>query len=413
MVKTKDSSKTKEQLLKEIADMRRLVKQIQKSENRHKHFEEAEKDLQIARDDFEARVRERTSELKKTYEDLLYEIAERKVYEEALRESETKYRSIVEGAIEGIFQTTAEGKCTMANNALAGLLGYASPEEFVSVALNMEEQVYVDPDQRIELKNLLQANGYAKEFETQFYKKDRSKLWVSMNVRAIYDERGNFIFYEGTVIDITTDITLRHVLDGTTSALSMAVEIRDPYTAGHQERVTQLATAIAKEMNFGEDHIKAIQTAGMLHDIGKIYVPAEFLSRPGKISAHELSVLRDHANAGYEILKTIEYGYPIAEIVYQHHERMNGSGYPRGLSGDQILIDASIIAVADVVESIASPRPYRPSLGTTKALDEIKKNRGTLYDMAIVDVCLKLFNEKGFSFEYSVFSFISSEPSPP
>ena len=413
MVKPKDSSKTKEQLLKEIADMRRLVKQIQKSENRHKHFEEAEKDLQIARDDFEARVRERTSELKKTYEDLLYEIAERKVYEEALRESETKYRSIVEGAIEGIFQTTAEGKCTMANNALAGLLGYASPEEFVSVALNMEEQVYVDPDQRIELKNLLQANGYAKEFETQFYKKDRSKLWVSMNVRAIYDERGNFIFYEGTVIDITTDITLRHVLDGTTSALSMAVEIRDPYTAGHQERVTQLATAIAKEMNFGEDHIKAIQTAGMLHDIGKIYVPAEFLSRPGKISAHELSVLRDHANAGYEILKTIEYGYPIAEIVYQHHERMNGSGYPRGLSGDQILIDASIIAVADVVESIASPRPYRPSLGTTKALDEIKKNRGTLYDMAIVDVCLKLFNEKGFSFEYSVFSFISSEPSPP
>lgn len=526
MVKSKNAAKTKEQLLKEVAEMRRLVKQIQKSENQHKHFEEvlnksedryrklvelansiilqidtngniiffneyaqkffgytrdevvgknvvgtivpkvessgrdltnlikairqnpgqhvmnenenirkdgsrvwvlwtnsvlldesshvteilcigsditdrkeAEKVLQVARDEFEAGAHERTSELKKTYEDLLYEIAERKVYEEALRESETKYRSIVEGAIEGIFQTTAEGKCTMANNALASLLGYASPEEFVSVALNMEEQVYVNPDRRTELKNLLQSNGYAKGFETEFYKKDRSKIWVSMNVRAIYDERGNFIFYEGTVIDITIDIRLRHVLDETTSALSMAVEIRDPYTAGHQERVTQLATAIAKEMNFGEDHIKAIQTASMLHDIGKIYVPAEFLSRPGRISAHELSVLRDHANAGYEILNNIEYGYPIAEIVYEHHERMNGSGYPRGLSGDQILIEARIIAVADVVESMASPRHYRPSLGIMNALSEIKENRDTLYDIAVVDICLRLFNEKGFSFE--------------
>ncbi|MCX5815870.1 MAG: PAS domain S-box protein [Proteobacteria bacterium] len=522
MVKSKDAAKTKEQLLKELAEMRRLVKQIQKSENRYKHFEEAlnksedkyrklvelansiilqidtngnitffneyaqkffgytrneiigknvigtivpraessgrdltnlietirqnpeqhvvhenentlkdgsrvwvlwansivldesghvteilcigsditarkeaEKVMQTARDELEAKVHERTFELKKTYEDLLYETAERKVYEEALRESETKYRSIVEGTIEGIFQTTAEGKCTMANTSLARLLGYASPEKFVSAASNMEEQMYVNPDRCIEFKNLLQSNGYAKGFETEFYKKDRSKIWVSMNVQAVYDERGNFIFYEGTVIDIT----LRHVLNGTTSALSMAVEIRDPYTAGHQARVTQLATAIAKEMNFSDDHIEAIQTAGMLHDIGKIYVPAEFLSRPGSISTHELSVLRDHSNAGYEILKNIEYEYPIAEIVYEHHERMNGSGYPRGLSGDQILMEARIIAVADVVESMASHRPYRPSLGTIKALNEIKENRGTLYDAAVVDICLGLFNEKGFCFE--------------
>ena len=522
MVKSKDLAKTKEQLLKELAEMRRLIKQIQKSENRNKHFEEAlnksedryrklvelansmilqidtsgnitfineyaqnffgytrneiigknvigtivpraessgrdltslietirqnpeqhvvhenenirkdgsrawvlwansvlpdesghvteilcigsditarkeaEKILQVSRDELEAKVHERTFELKKTYEDLLYETAERKVYEEALRESETKYRSIVEGAIEGIFQTTAEGRCTMANTSLARLLGYASPEEFVSAASNMEEQVYVNPDRCIEFKNLLQSNGYAKGFETEFYKKDRSRIWVSMNVRAVYDERGNFIFYEGTVVDIT----LRHVLNGTTNALSMAVEIRDPYTAGHQARVTQLATAIAKEMNFSDDHIKAIQTAGMLHDIGKIYVPAEFLSRPGSISTHELSVLRDHSAAGYEILRNIEYEYPIAEIVYEHHERMNGSGYPRGLSGDQILMEARIIAVADVVESMASHRPYRPSLGTMKALNEIKENRGTLYDAAVVDICLGLFNEKGFRFE--------------
>jgi PAS domain S-box-containing protein/putative nucleotidyltransferase with HDIG domain len=359
---------------------------------------EAERVLQEASNKLKKEVRERTRELKKINEDLLFEIAERKVNEEAIRESETIYRSIVEGAIEGIFQTTIEGKCTMANAALASLLGYASPEEFISLTSNIEN-LYVDRIRRSELINLIQLNGYAKGFETQFLKKDKSKIWVSMNVRAIYDKRGNFIFYQGTVIDITAEIKLRRVLDETTGALSMAVEIRDPYTAGHQARVTQLAIAIAREMNFSEDHIKAIQTAGMLHDIGKIYVPAEFLSRPRKISANEFNVLREHARAGYEILKNIEYRYPIAEIVYEHHERMNGSGYPRGLSGDQILMEARIIAVADVVEAMASPRPYRPALGIEKALNEIQKNRGIIYDGNVVDICLELFNKKGFHLE--------------
>ncbi len=356
---------------------------------------EAERLLQEVRNELEKKVQERTAELKKAYDDLLYEVVERKIYEEALRESETKYRSIFDGAVEGIFQTTAEGKYTMANAALSRMLGYESPSEFLSAAANMEQELYVNPERCVELKNLLQMNGYAKRFETQYYKKDRSKIWVSLNLRGVYDERGSFIFYEGTVEDITT----RRILDGTTKALSMAIEIRDPYTAGHQYRVTQLASAIAKEMNFDDDHIKAIQTAGMLHDIGKIYVPAEFLSRPGRISTHELSVLRDHSEAGHEILKNIEFEYPIADIVYEHHERMDGSGYPRGLSGDQILIEARIIAVADVVESMASHRPYRPSLGIARALSEIQKNRGKLYDEIVVDLCMQLFNEKGFRLE--------------
>ena len=326
---------------------------------------------------------------------LLFEIVERKVNEEALRESETKYRSIVEGAIEGIFQTTIEGKCIMANAALAALLGYASPEEHIASTSKIEN-LYVDTSRRQELINLLQTHGCAKGFETQFFKKDKSKIWISMNVRAIHDERGNFIYYQGTVIDITAEMALRHVLDETTGALSMAVEIRDPYTAGHQARVTQLACAIAREMNFSDDHIKAIQTAGMLHDVGKIYVPAEFLTRPGKISTDEFNILKQHASAGYEILKNIEYQYPIAEIVYEHHERMNGSGYPRGLSGNQILIEARIIAVADVVEAMASPRPYRPALGITKALNEIQENKGIIYDSNVADICLDLFNRKGF-----------------
>jgi PAS domain S-box-containing protein/putative nucleotidyltransferase with HDIG domain len=343
-------------------------------------------------------MEERTKDLKKVNEDLLFEIAERKISEEALKESETNYRSIVEGAIEGIFQTTIEGKCTMANAALADLLGYVSPEEYISATSNIEN-LYVDVSRRQELIEQLLPNKYVKGFETQFYRKDKTKVWVSMNVRAIHDERGNFIYYQGTVIDITAEITLRRVLDETTGALSMAVEIRDPYTAGHQERVTKLAVAIAREMHFSEDHINAIHTAGMLHDVGKIYVPAEFLSKPGKISALEFDVLRHHAIAGYEILKNIEYRYPIAEIVYEHHERMNGSGYPRSLSGDQIHIEARIIGVADVVEAMASPRPYRPALGIEKALGEIRENRGRFYDELVVDICLKLFNEQGFHLE--------------
>jgi len=358
---------------------------------------EAEKILRNARDELEQEVRERTKELRKLNEDLLFEMAERKISEEALKESEARYRSIVENAFEGIFQTTLEGKCTMVNSAMVALLGYSSAEEYIE-ATSRPENLYVDASSRQELIRLLLTDGYVKGFETELYRKDGSKLSVSMNVRGVFDERGNFIHYQGTVIDISAEITLRRVLDETTGALSMAVEVRDPYTAGHQERVTRLAEAIAAEMHFSDEHISAVHTAGMLHDIGKIYVPAEFLSRPGKITDNEYNILKQHAREGYEILKNIEYKYPIAEIVYQHHERMNGSGYPRSLSGDRILIEARIISVADVVEAMASPRPYRPALEIEKALDEIRKNRGILYDASVVDTCLALFLDKGFHF---------------
>ncbi|HOH56773.1 MAG TPA: PAS domain S-box protein [Smithellaceae bacterium] len=365
---------------------------------------EAEQILQNAHDELEKEVRERTKKLQKLNEDLLFEMAERKISEEALKESENRYRNIVESAFEGIFQTTLEGKCTMVNSALVALLGYSSAEEYIA-ATARPENLYVDASRREELIRILQTDGYVKGFETEFYRKDGSKLPVSMNVRAVFDDRGNFIYYQGTVIDISAGITLRRVLDETTGALSTAVEIRDPYTAGHQERVTRLAEAIAAEMNFSDERISAVHTAGMLHDIGKIYVPAEFLSRPGKITDNEYNILKQHAQEGYEILKSIEYKYPIAEIVYQHHERINGSGYPRKLSGDRILIEARIISVADVVEAMASPRPYRPALGIDKALDEIRKNRGILYDENVVDACLTLFQDKGFQFGGGVTGF--------
>jgi HD-GYP domain-containing protein (c-di-GMP phosphodiesterase class II) len=183
------------------------------------------------------------------------------------------------------------------------------------------------------------------------------------------------------------------------AALGAALNIRDPYTAGHQRKVVRLATAIAAEMGFSQEQIEGIAVAGNLHDIGKISVPSEILSKPGKLSDIEFAHIKTHPQAGYEIIKDIEFSWPIAEVLLQHHERINGSGYPRGLAGEEILIEARIIAVADVVEATASHRPYRPARGIETALDEIKLNKGILYDSDVVDACLRLFHEKGFKLE--------------
>jgi PAS domain S-box-containing protein/putative nucleotidyltransferase with HDIG domain len=359
---------------------------------------QAERQLQQARETLEAEVGRRTRELQLINEALLFEVAERKVAEEALRESEVRYRSIFEGALEGIFQTTAEGRYLLVNDALARILGYADAGELLALMPEMEAHLFADPKQRRLFGETLGRLGCVKGFEAQSLRRDGSRFWVSMNVRSVRDERGSFLFNEGTVEDISLR-KANEVMDGITRALSTAIEIRDPYTAGHQERVTELAVAIARELQFPEDRIRAVRIAGVLHDIGKIYVPAEFLSRPGMMSKHELNVLRDHTEAGYEILKGIAFEYPIAEIILQHHERMNGTGYPRALAGDRILLEARIIGVADVVESMASHRPYRPSLGLERALSEIRDNRETLYDGAVADACLRLFEEKGYRLE--------------
>ena len=178
-----------------------------------------------------------------------------------------------------------------------------------------------------------------------------------------------------------------------------AVEVRDPYTAGHQVRSADLARAIATEMGLPQEKIDGIRMAGSIHDIGKLSIPAEILSKPTKLTEIEFSLIKEHSRSGYEMLKDVESSWPLAEIVYQHHERMNGTGYPRNLKGDDILMEARILAVSDVVESMASHRPYRPSLGIEVALEEIENNKGTLYDNTVADVCLKLFREKGFQLE--------------
>jgi putative nucleotidyltransferase with HDIG domain len=191
---------------------------------------------------------------------------------------------------------------------------------------------------------------------------------------------------------------LRSAMGGVVQAMALTVERRDPYTAGHQRRVSDLARGVAAEMALTAHQIDGIRMAGLIHDLGKICVPAEILSKPGQLTEIEHTLIKDHPQVGYEILKEIEFPWPVAQIVLQHHERIDGSGYPVGLSGDDIIIEAKTLAVADVVEAMASHRPYRPTLGRDMALEEISQNRGVLYDPDVVDACMKLLQEKDFQF---------------
>jgi len=188
--------------------------------------------------------------------------------------------------------------------------------------------------------------------------------------------------------------SLEKTLQGIVVALSKTVEMRDPYTSGHQFRVAQLACAIAQEIGLSEDQTDGIRVMGMLHDLGKIIIPAEILSKPSKLADYEFQYIKVHPQAGHDILKEIDFPWPITTAIVQHHERLNGSGYPMGLSGQQIILEAQILAVADVVEAMATHRPYRPALGIDVALDEISKNKGALYAPLIVDAVFRLFHDK-------------------
>jgi HD-GYP domain-containing protein (c-di-GMP phosphodiesterase class II) len=200
---------------------------------------------------------------------------------------------------------------------------------------------------------------------------------------------------------------LRVVLNEVVKSIIVLGETRDPYTAAHQQRVAQLACAIAREMGISDDRIEGLQIMGIIHDIGKVAVPAEILSKPGRLSSYEFGIIKTHPEIAYNIVKGLEFPWPVAEAIFQHHERLNGSGYPRGISGDDIMLEAKILGVADVVEAMASHRPYRPALGIDKALEEIAQNRGILYDASVVDACLRLVAEKGFKFDEEKSSSVS------
>lgn len=209
-------------------------------------------------------------------------------------------------------------------------------------------------------------------------------------------------------------LRLNRSMEDAIQAIATTIEKRDPYTAGHQRRVSDLAARLAMALGMPEEQVHGIRLTAAIHDIGKIHVPAEILSFPGPLPEIEFALIRTHPEVGYQILKNVDFPWPVAEMVYQHHEHLDGTGYPRGLRGDEIMIGARIITVADVVEAIALYRPYRPGLGVDTALDEITRNRGTRYDPQVVDVCLELFRDRGYNFPDGVDlgSLFSRRPSP-
>jgi len=242
-------------------------------------------------------------------------------------------------------------------------------------------------------------------------KENSKKMFFKRTAKVVsWDKEG----WPATVIKIYDDITdrrhaekklkksmlqLRNNLAGTIKAMAMTVETRDPYTAGHQRRTADIARGIAQEMGISGRQIDGIRMAGAIHDLGKISVPAEILSKPGKISVTEFSLIQNHPQTGYDILKGIDFKWPVAEIVRQHHERINGAGYPRSLCCHEILLEARIIGVADVIEAMSSHRPYRPALGLDKALDEIRGKSGILYDQDVVDAAIRFFDKGTYQFQ--------------
>jgi len=322
-----------------------------------------------------------------------------------LKERVEFYAQLFYATTDPIMVHDLDGNCIYANEHAFRFYGY-NEEELLRInlyALNAPEHV---KNVEANIKDLPEEGQLT--FESAHICKDKPSTPVEVTSRII--ESGGRKLIVSAVHDITalkrtaeelrqTSDRLRRTIEGAINAIALTTEIRDPYTAGHQQHVSRLACFIGRELGLSEIQIEGMRVAGMLHDIGKIYVPAEILSRPGRLRQNEINLVKDHVQVGYDLLNTIEFPWPVAQIVLQHHERMNGSGYPFGLSGDEIVIEAKIMSVADVVEAMASHRPYRPALSIEEALLEILQQRGTLYFPEAVDACVSIFAQKRFTFE--------------
>lgn len=333
----------------------------------------------------------------------------RKQVTEALKQSESKYRVLFEHANDVIFLIKGEAFVDC-NTKTLSVFG-CTREQIVGHS-TIEFSPLTQPDgsdskEKIVEMESLALSGRPQFFEWKYRRADGTLFDAEVSFNRV--DVGTEVFLQAIVRDITdrkqaeeklagSVEDLRRTIAATVQVIAHVVETRDAYTAGHQRRVANLAREIASEMNLPVHTIEGIRVAGVIHDIGKISVPAEILSKPGQLRHKEFELIKDHPQTGYEILKDVEFPWPIAEIVLQHHERIDGSGYPRGLKGDEVLLEARIIAVSDAVEAIASHRPYRPARGISVALDEIEKNRGILYDSEVVDACIRLFREKAYSF---------------
>ncbi len=330
-------------------------------------------------------------DLRSTVEMALY----KSKMEQRLKERENWFSTVLQSIGDAVIATDKNGEVTFMNFAAESLTG-DKKEKALGKKLTDRFRIKVLNEEGKDINKVGQALLIVRK---------KTEIPVDYSNAPIKDDKSNNM---GSVL-VLRDVTERmlaqrelklsfekvqRILEEIIQAISRIVEARDPYTAGHQQRVANLACAIATEMGLSKDQVDGIRMAGAIHDIGKLYVPAEILSKPAKLSDAEMAIVRTHPQVGYDILKGIEFPWPVAEMVLQHHERMLGDGYPAGLKGEEILIEARILAVADVVEAMSSHRPYRPALGIKKALEEISTYRGHYYDPVVVDACVELFLKK-------------------
>ncbi len=375
-IKKDRMGKEVEKLQKRIAELKKLETDCRKSESKCKRSE--------------AECRKSESECKR------------------LEKERERLLRIIENTKAAIFITSYDGTIIYTNPAMDELFGYQKGE-----LLGEKPSAFsTSPDPVKFMKDtmrILEKEGYW-EGAVPNRKKDGTKFTTYVRKSVLKDNKGaitNFLITENDITEhnhvkdqLKESLNkLEDVLEETIRAMALTIEKRDIFTAGHQRRVAELAFTIAKAINLSKDKVKGVYMAGLLHDIGKISIPAELLMKPAILNEIELKLIRNHPQTAYDILKEIEFPWPIATIALQHHERMNGSGYPNGLTSKNIILESRILAVADVVEAMSSARPYRPALGVDKALEEISSKKGLLYDSDVVDTCVKLFKEGGFKFK--------------
>jgi PAS domain S-box-containing protein len=341
------------------------------------------------------------------------DITERKQSEEREKQQRVFSEALMETSPACILVVDSDRKVVFANAETDRVLGLSRDE--VQGMIFGEDFRLLDssgapvPEDQLPVSRILLTGQPLYSIEYAFDSPTGRRI-LSISTAPLFDETGSVTHGVATVEDIS-DIKrhaqeleqaverLQKAMYATVEAMSAAVEMRDPYTASHQRRVTVVACAIARELGAGEDSVLALSVAGRMHDLGKLKVPTEILTRPGKLCPLELQMMREHPQATYDLLKGIDFPWPVAEICRQHHEHMDGSGYPQGLRGEQLLLEARILAVADVFEAMSSHRPYRPALGVEAALAELQSNRGTLFDADAVDACIRLVREKGYALD--------------